>query len=89
MFDLEKYLTELKNEQMKKLEALNGNVGDNTTGTNTCSHDTSTDTKTKNKDSATSSFKFPISYLENKQEINENIINDLEVFCTNKGIVKY
>ena len=81
MIDLEKYLTDLKNEQIKKLEALNGNVCDNTTSSNTCSHDTSTNTKTKNKpkDSATSSFKFPISYLDNKQEINENIINDLEL----------
>ena len=79
MFDLENYLTELKNEQMKKLEALNGNVCDNTTCSNTCSHETNTKTNTKNKDSTTSSFKFPISYLENKQEINENIINDLEL----------
>jgi hypothetical protein len=81
MIDLEKYLTDLKNEQMKKLEALNGNVCDNTTCSNTCRHDNSTNTKTKNKpkDGATSSFKFPISYLDNKQEINENIINDLEL----------
>ena len=79
MFDLEKYLTELKNEQIKKLEALNGNV----CNTNTCGSDTSTNSKpvdtTTSSTSATSSFKFPISYLENKQEINENIINDLEL----------
>ena len=79
MFDLEKYLTELKNEQIKKLEALNGNV----CSTNTCGSDTSTNSKpvdtTTSSTAATSSFKFPISYLENKQEINENIINDLEL----------
>lgn len=79
MFDLEKYLTELKNEQIKKLEALNGNV----CNTNTCGSDTSTNSKpvdtTTSSTAATSSFKFPISYLENKQEINENIINDLEL----------
>ena len=79
MFDLEKYLTELKNEQIKKLEALNGNV----CNTNTCGSDTSTNSKpvdtTTSSTSATSSFKFPISYLENKQEINDNIINDLEL----------
>jgi hypothetical protein len=79
MFDIENYLTELRNEQMKKLEALNGNVCHNTTCTNTCGHENSTNTKIKNKDITTSSFKFPISYLENKQEINENIINDLEL----------
>ena len=83
MFDLEKYLTELKNEQIKKLEALNGNV----CNTNTCGRDTSNNGKpvdtaassTAATATATSSFKFPISYLENKQEINENIINDLEL----------
>ena len=81
MFDLEKYLTELKNEQIKKLEALNGNV----CNTNTCGSDTSNNGKpvdtaaSSTATAATSSFKFPISYLENKQEINENIINDLEL----------
>ena len=87
MFDLEKYLTELKNEQIKKLEALNGNV----CNTNTCGSDTSNNGKPVDTAAsstaatatataaATSSFKFPISYLENKQEINDNIINDLEL----------
>ena len=92
MFDLEKYLTELKNEQIKKLEALNGNIcNGNICNTNTCGSNTTTNDKTNDntKDPATltttstststSSFKFPISYLENKQEINENIINDLEL----------
>ena len=89
MFDLEKYLTELKNEQIKKLEALNGNVCSTNTcdsssasGTcsNTCSNTTNSGkTKDTSKVKATSSFKFPIAYLENKQEINENIINDLEL----------
>jgi len=85
MFDLEKYLTELKNEQIKKLEALNGNVCstnkcDSESGSNTCSNtNNSGKTKDTSKVKATSSFKFPIAYLENKQEINENIINDLEL----------
>ena len=30
-------------------------------------------------DSCSSAFKFPIFYLENKQEINDNIKNDLEL----------
>jgi DNA mismatch repair ATPase MutS len=68
MFDLEKYLTEIKDAQMKKLEALKENTGNNTTGVDNTT-----------KDNATSSFKFPISYVDNKQEINKNIINDLEL----------
>jgi ABC-type multidrug transport system fused ATPase/permease subunit len=80
MFDLEKYLTELKDEQMKKLEALNGNIG----GTNTDNPKGNPNTKdsatsSSSSSSSSSSFKFPIAYLENKQEINENIINDLEL----------
>jgi hypothetical protein len=67
MFDLEKYLTQLKDEQMKKLEALNGKL-------NTDSTQNTNDDK-----NITTSFKFPITYLENKHEINENIINDLEL----------
>ena len=67
MFDLEKYLTELKDEQIKKLEALNGNIT------------TNNKENANTKDTSSSSFKFPISYLENKQEINVNIINDLEL----------
>ena len=74
MFDLEKYLTELKDAQMKKLEALNEQGGNNATNSSTGN---------KNKDSASatssSSFKFPISYVDNKQEVNDNIINDLEL----------
>jgi hypothetical protein len=64
--DLEKYLTELKDEQMKKLEALN--------------EQGATGNKTKDSVGATSSssFKFPISYVDNKQEVNDNIINDLD-----------
>ena len=86
MFDLEKYLTDLKDEQMKKLEAMKEKTGTTgTTGTMGTTGTTSTDenirsvTCDKNKNSATSSFKFPISYVDNKQEINENIINDLEL----------
>ena len=70
MFDLEKYLTELRDAQMKKLEALNEHGSTSTTGN-----------KTKDSANATSSssFKFPISYVDNKQEVNDNIINDLEL----------
>jgi len=73
MFDLEKYLTELRDAQMKKLEALNEH--------STNGGAANSDTNSKNSDSTcvTSSFKFPISYVDNKQEINENIINDLEL----------
>ena len=74
MFDLENFLTELKNEHMKKLEALNGNISDNNTG-NSSSTTTTTTTTTK----PSSSFQFPISYLEKKEEINVNILNDLEL----------
>lgn len=68
MFDLEKYLTELRDAQMKKLEALNEHGGSNTDKNSATS-----------SSSSSSSFKFPISYIDNKQEINENIINDLEL----------
>ena len=80
MFDLEKYLTELKDEQMKKLEALNGNIGGSNTE-NTKGNPNTKDGATSSSSSSlsSSSFKFPIAYLENKQEINENIINDLEL----------
>jgi hypothetical protein len=67
MFDLEKYLTQLKDEQMKKLEELNGKQNTDSTQNN------------DNDKNITTSFKFPITYLENKHEINENIINDLEL----------
>jgi ABC-type multidrug transport system fused ATPase/permease subunit len=78
MFDLEKYLTEIKDAQMKKLEALKENTGNNSTcGDNSTNN--KNDKNTKIKDNATSSFKFPISYVDNKQEINDNIINDLEL----------
>ena len=77
MFDLEKYLTDLKDEQMKKLESMKEKTG--TTGTCENTGSVTDDKSTKNKNSATSSFKFPISYVDNKQEINENIINDLEL----------
>ena len=52
---------------MKKLEALN--------------EQGATGNKTKDSVDATSSssFKFPISYVDNKQEVNDNIINDLEL----------
>jgi hypothetical protein len=62
---------------MKKLEAMKEKTGTTSTDENIGS--VTGDKNTKNKNSATSSFKFPISYVDNKQEINENIINDLEL----------
>ena len=81
MFDLEKYLTQLKDEQVKKLEALNGTYSNTNSSNNNTTSPTSPTSPTK-PTPLTSSFKFPISYLENKQEINDNIINDLELVAT-------
>ena len=78
MFDLEKYLTQLKDEQVKKLEALNGISSNTDSSNNNATSPTSPTSPTLPK----CSFKFPISYLENKQEINDNIINDLELVST-------
>ena len=61
MFDLENFLTELKNEQMKKLEALNGNISVNNTDNSSATTGSSSATK------PSSSFQFPISYLEKKR----------------------
>jgi hypothetical protein len=72
--DLTKYLTELKEEQLRKLEEMNKNMengGNGTADTNTSAEKTFTNNKT--------SFELPISYMENKREINKNILNDLEL----------
>lgn len=86
MFDLEKYLTQLKEEQIRKLEALNGKINniennENSNNSDSINNDiNSHNNKSKDKQlSNSSAFKFPIFYLENKQEINENIKNDLEL----------
>ena len=67
--DLTKYLTELKEEQLRKLEEMNKNMenGENVpTDTKTSAEKTFTNNKT--------SFQLPISYMENKREINKNIL---------------
>jgi hypothetical protein len=80
--DITKYLTELKEEQLKKLEELNRNIenGGNTKTPPTTTVDTNANTNrenifTNNK----TSFQLPISYVVNKREINQNILNDLEL----------
>lgn len=85
MIDIAKFLTELKEEQLKKLEELNktmensGNI--HTSDTN---GDASTQSKCENdinsifKNNKTS-FRLPISYVADKKEINQNILNDLEL----------
>ena len=82
MFNLEKFLNELKDEQIKKLEALNQKVDMNSDPKK--NEDINKDTNEKPTSApktvvCSSSCKFPISYLENKNEINDNIINDLEL----------
>ena len=85
MIDIAKILTELKEEQLKKLEELNktmensGNI--HTSDTN---GDASTQSKCESdinsifKNNKTS-FRLPISYVADKKEINQNILNDLEL----------
>jgi ABC-type multidrug transport system fused ATPase/permease subunit len=85
MIDIAKFLTELKEEQLKKLEELNktmensGNI--HTSDTN---GDASTQSKCESdinsifKNNKTS-FRLPISYVADKKEINQNILNDLEL----------
>lgn len=85
MIDIAKFLTELKEEQLKKLEELNksmensGNI--HTSDTN---GDAGTQSKCENdinsifKNNKTS-FRLPISYVADKKEINQNILNDLEL----------
>jgi energy-coupling factor transporter ATP-binding protein EcfA2 len=90
MFNLEKFLNDLKDEQIKKLEALNQKVDmnldpnknqDKNKDANKDANEKATATATSTPKTVlySSSFKFPISYLENKQKINDNIINDLEL----------
>ena len=85
--DLTKYLTELKEEQLKKLEELNrkmenGRNPNATTTPTTPTTPTATTTPTNPDNVFTNnktSFKLPISYVADKQEINKNILNDLEL----------
>ena len=85
--DLTKYLTELKEEQLKKLEELNrkmenGRNPNATTTPTTPTTPTATTTPTNPDNVFTNnktSFKLPISYVADKREINENILNDLEL----------
>ncbi len=77
--DITKYLTELKEEQIKKLEEFNINI-ENGGNTKTPSAAATTDATrenifTNNK----TSFQLPISYVVDKREINQNILNDLEL----------
>ena len=68
MFDLEKYLTQLKDEQMKKLEELNGKL-------NT---DSTQNTDTDNDKNITTSFK----YLNNNTYIHflKNFLLNLALY---------
>ena len=82
--DLTKYLTELKEEQLKKLEELNrkmeNGANPNTTRSDTTTSNTTTPTNTDNVfTNNKTSFKLPISYVADKREINKNILNDLEL----------
>ena len=80
--DLTKYLTELKEEQLKKLEELNRKMEN---GGNPNASDSSTTTESTSAAAAPiftnnkTSFKLPISYVTDKREINQNILNDLEL----------
>lgn len=80
--DLTKYLTELKEEQLKKLEELNRKM-ENGRNPNTAPVNTTTTTTPTNPDNIftnnKTSFKLPISYVADKREINKNILNDLEL----------
>ena len=73
--DLTKYLTELKEEQLRKLEEMNKNMENGGKSNNTNTDTNAEKSFTNNK----TSFQLPISYLENKREINKNILNDLEL----------
>jgi hypothetical protein len=92
MFDINSYLIQLREEQVKKLESLNGKMGkteNNDVHTNTLlqSESSSSSSYINNNTSVNSpiftnsetSFKMPIEYLEDKKELNANILNDLEL----------
>lgn len=88
MFDINSYLIQLREEQIKKLESLNSKMGkteNNDIHTNASSQSSSSCTNNNNGVTSTiftnnqTSFKLPIEYLEDKQELNTNILNDLEL----------
>ena len=88
MFDINVYLIQLREEQIKKLEMLTGKTeksADNDVPTNASYSSASsyvnnnTGTKSPIFTNSETSFKMPIEYLEDKQELNENILNDLEL----------
>ena len=72
--DLTKYLTELKEEQLKKIDELNKNM-ENGGNVNKASNIASESVFKNNK----TSFQLPILYVTDKREINKNILNDLEL----------
>ena len=85
MIDIAKILTELKEEQLKKLEELNKSMENNG---NINISDTNGDAGTQSKCESDinsifknnkTSFRLPISYVADKKEINQNILNDLEL----------
>jgi hypothetical protein len=81
--DLTRYLTELKEEQLKKLEELNKqmeNVGNpNSLGNATVAIATTPTNQDNIFPNNKTSFRLPISYVADKREINQNILNDLEL----------
>lgn len=88
MFDINSYLIQLREEQIKKLESLNGKIEkteNNDIHTNASSQSSSSYINNNTGVSSPiftnnqTSFKLPIEYLEDKQELNTNILNDLEL----------
>jgi hypothetical protein len=85
MIDIAKFLTELKDEQLKKLEELNKSM-ENGGNIKTC--DANPQSKCDSEGECGSnnifknnktSFRLPISYVADKNVINQNILNDLEL----------
>jgi hypothetical protein len=88
MFDINGYLIQLREEQIKKLETLSGKIeksSDNSIPSSGSCHETFSNMNNNAGASypvftnSETSFKMPIEYLEDKQELNANILNDLEL----------
>lgn len=81
--DLTRYLTELKEEQLKKLEELNKQMENGGNPNSLGNATVATATTPTNQDNGfpnnKTSFRLPISYVADKREINQNILNDLEL----------
>lgn len=81
--DLTRYLTELKEEQLKKLEELNKQMENggnpNSLGNATVAIATTPTNQDNIFPNNKTSFRLPISYVADKREINQNILNDLEL----------